>query len=270
MCKMRLTNFNGSVIIFIRTVCGGLKMNDPAFQNALKITPEASRSREGIGTLKEKSVHAVLKNYFEPNKENQEVPIGGFIADIAGENGIIEVQTGNFARLNKKLGRFLEYCNVTIVFPVEQNRYIMWVSLQTGKDISRRKSPRRGTVYDVMPQLYRIREYLDDPNLRVCVCLMDTEEIRLVDEKLKYPKKSACKYDKIPISLNGEIYFNAPADYFSLIPDKLPQDFTSADFAAAAGIRRNIAQVTLNLLEKLGAVVHSGKKGRCYLYRKNV
>ena len=36
----------------------------------------------GIGTLSEKTIHAVLKNYYEPNIDYHEVVIGKFVADI--------------------------------------------------------------------------------------------------------------------------------------------------------------------------------------------
>ena len=33
------------------------------------------RQRLGIGTLSEKTVHAVLKNYYAPDEDMQEIPI---------------------------------------------------------------------------------------------------------------------------------------------------------------------------------------------------
>ena len=62
----------------------------------------------GIGTLSEKALHAALKSYYEPDFESREVKVGSFVADIVGENGIIEIQTRGFDRLGRKLDAFLE------------------------------------------------------------------------------------------------------------------------------------------------------------------
>ena len=35
------------------------------------------RERQGIGTLSEKTVHAVLKNYYAPDEDMHEIPIEG-------------------------------------------------------------------------------------------------------------------------------------------------------------------------------------------------
>lgn len=49
------------------------------------------------------------------------------------------------------------------------------------------------------------------------------------------------------------------------VPPQLEQ-FTSAEFAKAAHIRRPLAQTTLNILYEVGAVKRVGKKGNNYLY----
>lgn len=45
----------------------------------------------GFGTLQEKTVHAVMKLYYEPNEDYHEVPIEGYIADIYTGERIIEI-----------------------------------------------------------------------------------------------------------------------------------------------------------------------------------
>ena len=72
-------------------------------------------AKNGIGTLGEKTLHAVLKNYFEENEKNHEVKIGSYVSDIKNDDGIIEIQTGNFNKLRKKLEIFLETEDVRLV-----------------------------------------------------------------------------------------------------------------------------------------------------------
>ena len=57
------------------------------------------------------TLHAVLKNYYEPFEQNHEIKVGRFVADIVGEQGVIEIQTRNFGNLLEKLDNFLEFCS---------------------------------------------------------------------------------------------------------------------------------------------------------------
>ena len=77
------------------------------FADALSATLESERGGRGIGTLGEKTLHAVLKNYFEPNAANHEIKVGGFVADIVNDKGVTEIQTRSFDRLKRKLSTFL-------------------------------------------------------------------------------------------------------------------------------------------------------------------
>ncbi len=43
--------------------------------------------RQGIGTLSEKTVHAVMKNYYAPDTDMHEIPIENFVADIYTGSG---------------------------------------------------------------------------------------------------------------------------------------------------------------------------------------
>ena len=54
------------------------------------------RERQGIGTLSEKTVHAVLKNYYAPDEDMHEIPIEGSVADIYTGTEIVEIQTRSF------------------------------------------------------------------------------------------------------------------------------------------------------------------------------
>ena len=74
--------------------------------------------KNGIGTLGEKTLHAVIKNYLEPREELQEVRVNGYVADICRENQIWEVQTRNFNTLRRKLEAFLPEYKVTVVYPI--------------------------------------------------------------------------------------------------------------------------------------------------------
>ena len=61
--------------------------------------------------------------------------------------------------------------------------------------------------------------------------------------------------------------FACPRDYLRLIPYDLKEPFTSAQFAKAVRIRRELSGTVLNVLAFLGAAEVVGKEGRAYLYR---
>ena len=54
--------------------------NREAFENAKKKIIGIDRQRLGIGTLSEKTVHAILKNYYQPDEDKQEIPIENYAA----------------------------------------------------------------------------------------------------------------------------------------------------------------------------------------------
>ncbi len=74
--------------------------------------------RQGIGTLSEKTVHAVMKNYYAPDTDMHEIPIENFVADIFTGQEIIEIQTRAFYKMRRKLDAFLPLYPVTIVYPI--------------------------------------------------------------------------------------------------------------------------------------------------------
>ena len=78
-----------------------------AFEEAKRKIIGTDRQRLGIGTLSEKTVHAILKNYYEPDEDRQEIPIGNYVADIFAGGEIIEIQTRQFDKLRGKLSAFL-------------------------------------------------------------------------------------------------------------------------------------------------------------------
>lgn len=58
---------------------------------------------QGIGTLGEKTLHRVLKAYFQPDPSKCEVRVGPYVADALTGSGIVEIQTRSFYKLRPKL-----------------------------------------------------------------------------------------------------------------------------------------------------------------------
>lgn len=240
------------------------------FKNACNSIIGIDRKKNGIGTLQEKTVHAVLKNFYEPNPEYQEIRVEKFVADILREDEIIEIQTRNFNAMRKKLDTFLNYYPVTIVHPIVRTKWLIWIDEATGEISNKRKSPKKGSFFDAFFELYKIKPFLTNPNLHICLVLIDAEEYRLLNGWSKDKKRGSVRYDRIPTELVDELYIGGGVDYCCLIPEGLPDVFTAKDFARQAHIALRYAQTGLNILKHVGAVNVMGKEGRAYLYSSAV
>ena len=222
----------------------------------------------GIGTLGEKQLHAALKRHYSSPGALLEVPLEGYVADIVGERGIIEIQTRGLGRLRKKLEKFLARAPVTVVYPIPRHKWLCWIDPATGEIGPRRKSPKTGTPYHAFPELYGLKPLLTHPGLHIRLVLLDLEEYRFLDGRGRDKKKGSTKGDRVPLSLVQEICLDSPADYAQLLPASLPSPFTSKDYASAAHISRPASQTALNVLYAVGAVERVGKQGQFYLYRR--
>lgn len=223
----------------------------------------------GIGTLSEKTVHGVLKNFFEPDQDFQEVALHGYFADIYNQEGVIEIQTKGFDRLREKLSVFLNYYPVTIVYPMPCNKWVSWVNQKTGEVCARRKSPRHFTMYDAFFELYKIKSALKNSNLCIKLVLMDMEEYKLLDSEKtgkRGRKRTGKKEDRIPIGIREIITIEQPEDYMQFVPYELEGAFTSKQFAKAGKISADTARIALNILYYMGTVKRVGKEGNAYLY----
>lgn len=237
-----------------------------AFEAARKKVIRVDRQRLGIGTLSEKTVHAILKNYYEPDEDRQEIPIEKYVADIYANGEIIEIQTRQFNKMRNKLTAFLPLYPVTIVYPIPFEKWIIWVDEETGELSRKRKSPVRGNPYIAFVELYKIKMFLKDPNLRLRLVLMNMEEYKLLNGWSRDRKRGASRYDRIPVELVQEIEINCVQDYMQFVPSELEGTFTSKEFAAAAHISVTLSQTVLNILYHVGIVTRTGKKGNQYLY----
>ncbi len=155
--------------------------NREAFENAKKKIIGIDRQRLGIGTLSEKTVHAILKNYYQPDEDKQEIPIENYVADIYAEGEIIEIQTRQFDKMRGKLQTFLPLYPVTVVYPIPRQKWVIWIDEESGELSRKRKSPAKGNPYMVFPELYKIKMFLKDPHFHLRLAMLDMEEYKLLN-----------------------------------------------------------------------------------------
>ncbi len=244
-------------------------MYKESFERSLERVREGRVSKEGIGTVKEKSLHAVLKDMYGGHDDNKEIKLGRYIADAVGENGVTEIQTRAMWRLKPKLTELLPLCEVNIVFPIETSKQIIWVEPETGEIVSRTRSTRKMNIYWGLAELADIKPLLKSENLHITFPVLSTEELRLLDGRGNDRKKGATKCDKLPVDMVEEIRINNTFDsseYKALLPKGLPESFISAEFAALCRLDPKRTQRCLSVLKWVGAIKVTGKKGRAYVY----
>lgn len=226
------------------------------------------QGQNGIGTLREKTIHSVLKYYYAPNSSYHEIKIGTYVADICIDGEIYEVQTRNFNIMRSKLDFFLQEHDVTIIYPVAHTKWLSWLDMETGELSNKRKSPKTGTFYQIIPELYRIKMFLHNPRLHFIISLIDVEETRYLNGWSRDKKKGSSRMDGIPVDIYDELRIDTMDDYAKFLPASLPKRFTTKDFAKCAHISQKIATTGLNILLETGTVKRVGKIGNAFLYEK--
>ncbi len=241
-------------------------IDEARFEQAKQKIIGMNRERQGIGTLGEKTIHAVLKNYYAPDCEMQEIPIENFVADIFTGTEIIEIQTRSFNVMRRKLDTFLKQYPVTIVHPIPRIKWVSWIDEETGEASPKRKSPKKGNPYQAFVELYKIRPFLKNENLHFKFALIDMEEYRLLNGWSRDKKRGSERFDRIPLEFVEEVCIDRREDYMQFVPFDLPEPFTSREFAKYAKIPMRLANVVLLILTDLSVVTRVGKQGNCYLY----
>lgn len=242
-------------------------MIDPErFAQARERALEQSLRKGGIGTLGEKVLHATLKYYLASDPADHEQKIGSYYADICTGEQIFEIQTRQFNKLRHKLQAFLPAYRVTVVYPIPARKWVLWIDPHSGEVSKPRLSPKRGTPYDVFYELYKIKPWLDHPNFSLLLLLIDLEEYKLLNGWSHNKKRGSTRHDRLPLDLIQDVLFSGPGDYSQLIPEALPESFTSADFARVAALPVNRARTVLNVLCSLGQIEPAGKQGRLKAY----
>lgn len=243
------------------------EISQERFENAKEKIIGINRQRHSIGVLSEKTVHAILKNYYEPDEDKQEIPVEGLVADIYDNGNIIEIQTAHFYKLREKLARFLPYYDVTIVYPVPRDKWIIWIDEETGETSPARKSPIHGNAYFIFPELYRIKTFLKNEHINFRVALLDMEEYKVLEKKKRGRGKKGRKYDRIPKVFVEEVDITCKEDYLQFLPIELDDEFTTSDLAKAAKIHVSLARMTVNILHYVGVIDKVGKMGNKIIYR---
>lgn len=195
----------------------------------------------GFSTLNESDLHNTLKIlYCEIYSGQMEVEQDGHIYDILTKNGnVIEIQTKNLGKLLPKIKDTIEKGhNIKIVHPVIlSNRIELYDS--DNKLISKRKSPKKGSIYNIVDEIAGIYEILLNPHFSLEVVEINMIEQRLKTEENVQSKNNRRRFKKNWNKVNKQLEeiintrrFSSIKDYQKLLPE-LPELFCAKDIKEA-------------------------------------
>ncbi len=236
------------------------------FEAAKQTAEERLATRESIGRLNEKRLHATLKFWLDADETHHEIPLPcGAVADIFDGERVIEIQNGNFSKFRLKLMRLLEEYPVTVIYPLVHKKTLYWVNPETGERSEPRRSSKTGGFHDALPELLYILEMLFLPNLTLQLQLIDVDEYKLQDGWGNDGKRGAHRLERVPTAMGDTLTIRTVGDLKRCLPPKLADTFTSTAFERAMRCRGRKLSAALKLLLATGVLTREKQGGR-YVY----
>ncbi len=220
-----------------------------------------------IGTLHEGALHKALKQWLARPGDLFEHAVDGYIVDVVRDDLLIEIQTGGFAPLQKKLTKLLETHRVRLVAPLARTTVIERID-GNGVRLSRRKSPKQGRIEHIFEKLVSVPSLIGHKNLEIEVIEIVEAERRVHQEGRVRRRKGWVIVGRDLVDVVERNLIRGAADLAALLPALLPAQFSTADLAQQSKLPRSIAQQMLYCLHIAEAVERVGKTGNAHLYRR--
>lgn len=227
-------------------------------------------SESHIGTLREKPLHASLKQWCSQPGDAFEQPVDGFVIDVVSDEMLIEVQTRSFSAMKRKLVTLLDLGHrIRVVHPIAVDKWIVRIDTD-GSEIGRRKSPRHGAPTDIFSELVSFPDLIAHPALDFLIVMTGEEELRRHDPNKAWRRKGWVVQERRLLDIHDTLILSSPADLAGLLPVGLSPEWTTGELAESLGRPRRIAQQMAYCLRECGVAVPVGKQGNAFVYRTDV
>jgi hypothetical protein len=220
----------------------------------------------GIGTLRESSLHAALKQLYLLDGAESEAAVEGFVVDLLlPDGGVVEIQTRALSRLKGKLAALLPSRRVTLVYPLSVERQLVVYDEKQERVLRRRRSPRRQLLADAFLELAGLARFLPHANLELHLLLVRDVEVRRSDGRGSWRRSGVTIVDRSLVEVREQVRFRDARDYARLLPPGCPERFTNRELAGLMGLPvRTVAPLTY-CLRAAGALAVEGRRGREHL-----
>ena len=221
-----------------------------------------------IGLLNEKSLHSALKYWYAKPGDLLESALDGYVVDILRGDHVIEIQTGNFSSIKRKMRDLSGRYRVTLIYPVAHERWILEVPGRLQGAIMRRKSPKRQAVNQLFEELVSFPGLLKCPNFSIEVVSIQEEQLRRYSRRCRGKRRTWRIVERRLVTVLERYVFNDPSDLWQLIPPTLPDPFETSHLASVLGHSRWFAQKVAYCLRQSGVTTAIGKKGNSLIYSR--
>jgi len=218
-----------------------------------------------INTWNESLLHEELKGRYGKKGDTLEAPVGESICDVLHADGsVTEVQTAHLGKLKGKLERLLTQRKVRLVYPIAQTLRIETLNVD-GTPKSSRKSPKKGSIFQIFPELTGIYHLFDTNRLELEVVFTDVTEYRVADGTGSWRRKGVRIDNRKLDEVHSVRQFRSLQDLLELIPQGTPETFTTKDLKER-GVGKYAGHMVW-VLRKSGLIEKIGTRDRCYLYQ---
>jgi hypothetical protein len=222
-----------------------------------------------IGRYNETDLHDQLKSLYAGEVGETEVEFGGYVVDAVRDGELIEVQTRGLGKLRRKIEALAADHRIRIVHPVAARTRLVKIDEQ-GNELSSRRSPKRGRIESVFRELTAVADILLLPTVTLEVVLVNVVEFRRDDGKGSWRRRGVSIIGRGIEEIVSTTTFVTVADYASLLPEDLPEQFTNGDLASHTGLRYAMVQPMTSCFRKMGIIAIEDKRGRELLYCRKI
>jgi hypothetical protein len=223
-----------------------------------------------IGMLREGPLHKSLKETLARPGDRLEVKFDRFVIDLVRRDGeLVEIQTGSFGALGKKLDALLDTHRIRIVHPIAAERRIVRVDAD-GEVLSARTSPKRAGALELFDELVAFPSLLTHPNLTLELLMVKEDHIR-GPEPVRRRRRTRDPGQRRLREVLDRIELTRPRDLLSTLNAPVPEGpFTTKELAAAQRCRLMLAQRIVYCLKANDLLEAAGNRGRAPLHRLTV
>ena len=182
---------------------------------------------------------------------------------------LVEIQTQSFSALKQKLITLTEYHPVRLVYPIASERWIIKMAEDGKRQISRRKSPKRGSIEQLFAELVSFPGLLASEHFSLDVLFIQEEEVSHHEAGRSWRRKGWIIDERRLLKVVDQRRFCEPADFRDTIPTSLADPFTTAALASAIPGGRRLARQMAYCLREMGLIDPIGKRGNAILYTRS-